>query len=195
MLLVLKDDNTSGSLYLYCLLYVLSVIMKSEYICTSVYFCIITLCVDGMIMNICMCLLSVAICVVCYWFTVFMCQTPIRLVHGGPTVIDILPRPANVKYLTLTGVIPECHNLKHEKISTYLTSFACLIGRIRYARLLFRVTPASNMFQRKKNKIFKDLLNVFGISDNTPVVRYDNDGANDDRTIREVPKLCRKILN
>ena len=53
MLLAFKDDNTTGSLYLCHLFYVLRVIMLSDYICTRVHLCTVV-CKDGTIWNMCM---------------------------------------------------------------------------------------------------------------------------------------------
>ena len=40
-----------------------------------------------------------------------------------------------------------------------------------------------DMFQRKIDEIFKDLLNVFGIADDILVVGYDADGKDHDDTL------------
>ena len=50
MLLALKGDNTTGSLCLCHLVYVLSMIIISGYICPRVHLYTITICTDGMIM-------------------------------------------------------------------------------------------------------------------------------------------------
>ena len=39
------------------------------------------------------------------------------------------------------------------------------------------------MFQKKINELFKDLSNVLGITDDTLIVGYDDDGTIDDRTL------------
>ena len=48
-------------------------------------------------------------------------------------------------------------------------------------RLSFRIAPAGDMLQRKIDKIFKCLLNVFGIADDIFVVGYYADGKDYDR--------------
>ena len=45
-----------------------------------------------------------------------------------------------------------------------------------------------DMFQRKPDKIFKDLHNVFGIADEILVVGYDNDGKDDGDTLQKYNK-------
>ena len=58
-----------------------------------------------------------------------------------------------------------CHNLKLYEKSSYLTTFACQFGRYRYKQLPFELAFVGDMFQRRKDEIFKDLPNVFGIVD------------------------------
>ena len=49
------------------------------------------------------------------------------------------------------------------------------------------------MFQRKKDEIFKDLPNVFGVAYDILVVGYDSDGKDHDGTLQKVLQICRKI--
>ena len=42
--------------------------------------------------------------------------------------------------------------------------------------------PASNMFHKKNDKMFKVLPNLFGIADDNLTVEYDDDGRDNDRT-------------
>ena len=58
-LLTLKDDSTSGGLYLFHLFYMLSMIIISDSICTRVHLYTKVICTDGTIMNMCLCLLVV----------------------------------------------------------------------------------------------------------------------------------------
>ena len=51
--------------------------------------------------------------------------------------------------------------------------YACQFGRYRYKILPFGAAPAGDMFQRKLDEIFKDLPNVFGITDDILVVGCD----------------------
>ena len=46
--------------------------------------------------------------------------------------------------------------------------------------------PAGDMFQRKINKIFKDMPNVFGIVDDILVAEYEADGRDHDKTLQRV---------
>ena len=53
MSLTLKEDNTSGSLYPCCLLYILCVIVMSDYTCTTFHLCTIAVCSDVTVMKMC----------------------------------------------------------------------------------------------------------------------------------------------
>ena len=103
-------------------------------------------------------------------------------VHRGPKVTDILPKFLDVKYLTLIDTNSSDHNLMPDEKS-YLATFVHWFGRFRYIRLLFGVAPVSEMFQRMRDKIFKELAIVFIIADDVLVVVYDNDGTNHDRKL------------
>ena len=75
------------------------------------------------------------------------------------------------------------HNLKLDKKSSYLTMFVWQCGKYRYNALLFWATPAGDMFERKIDKIFKDLPNIFGIMGNILVVGYEADGKDHGETL------------
>ena len=49
------------------------------------------------------------------------------------------------------------------------------------------------MFQRKIDKIFIELLNVFNIADDILVVLYEADGKDQDETLRRVLQICRQV--
>ena len=53
--------------------------------------------------------------------------------------------------------------------------------------------PTGDMFQRKIDKIFKDLPNLFGITDNILVVGYDRDGKDHDETLQRVLQVSRQV--
>ena len=46
------------------------------------------------------------------------------------------------------------------------------------------------MFQQKIDEIFKDLPNVFGITDDILVVGYDANGRDHDKTLTGVMHIC-----
>ena len=75
------------------------------------------------------------------------------------------------------------HSLKLDERSSYPTTFACQVGRFRYKRLLFGAATAGDIFQRKIDKMFKNLPNVFHIADDILVVGYDSDGMDHDNTL------------
>ena len=85
------------------------------------------------------------------------------------------------------------HNLKLDKLSSYLTTFAYPFGRYRYKQLLFGAAPAGDMFQYKIDEIFNDMLNVFGIADDILVIGYDKDGADHDEVIYKVLRWCQDV--
>ena len=100
--------------------------------------------------------------------------------HRGPTLNDILSKLNNAQYLSVVDVSSGYHNLKLDENSSYLTTFACQFGRCRYKRLLFGAAPAGDMFQRRIDKIFKDLPNVFGIIYDILVAGYEDDRKDHD---------------
>ena len=85
-------------------------------------------------------------------------QVLIRPIHRGPTLNDILPRLNNVQYMSIIDASLGYHNLKLDKQSSHLTTFACPFGRYRYKCLPFRVVPVGNMFQCKIDKILMTCL-------------------------------------
>ena len=100
-----------------------------------------------------------------------------------PTLNNILPKLYNAQDLSLIDVSSGYHNIKLDRKSSYLTTFACQFGRCRYKRLLFGAAPAGDIFQRKIDEIFKELPNVFDIADDILVVGYDVDGKGHDDTL------------
>ena len=50
--------------------------------------------------------------------------------------------------------------------------------------------PAGDIFQRKINKIFNDIQNIFGIADDILVIGYDKDGADHDKAVYNVLSQC-----
>ena len=106
-------------------------------------------------------------------------QALIRLIHRGLTLNDILLKLNNVQYMSIMDASLGYHSLKLDKQSSYLTTFACPFCRYRYKHLPFRAVLAGDMFQHKIDKIFNDMLNVFGIADDILVIGYNKDGTID----------------
>ena len=44
---------------------------------------------------------------------------------------------------------------------------------------------AGNMFQRKINRLFSDMSNVFGIADDIPIAGFDVDGRDHDASLEQ----------
>ena len=129
----------------------------------------------------------------------WLCLDPARLnwgliwpEHRGQMPNDIFPKLNNVEYLSLIDVSSEYNSLKLDERSSYLTTFSCQFARYRYKRLSFGAGPTGDMFRRKIDVIFKDLLNVFGITDDILVVGYDRDGKDHDETLQQYYKYADK---
>ena len=97
-------------------------------------------------------------------------QALIRLIHRGPTLNDILPKLNNVQYMSIINASLGYHNLKLDKQSSYLMTFACPFGRYRYKCLLIGAALAGDIFQHKIDEIFSDMPSVFGIADDILVI-------------------------
>ena len=120
-------------------------------------------------------------------------QALIRLIHRGLTLNNILPKPSNVQYMSIIDARSGYHNLKLDKQSSYLTTFACPFGRYRYKCWPFRAALAGNMFQCKIDEIFYDIPNVFGIADDILVIGYDKDGTNHNEAVYKVLRWCQGV--
>ena len=53
--------------------------------------------------------------------------------------------------------------------------------------------PTGDKFQWKTDKIFKDLLNVFGTAGDILVVGYDSDGKDHDEMLWKVLQICKQV--
>ena len=116
-----------------------------------------------------------------------------RPVHRGPILNDILPKLNNPKYLSLIDTSSGYHNLKLDKKSSYLTTFACHFGRHRYKCPPYGPALAGNMFQRKTDEIFNDMPNVLAIADDILVAGYEADGIGHNETVQRVLQRCRQV--
>ena len=108
------------------------------------------------------------------------------------TLNNILPRLAGVKYLTLIDANSYYHNIKFDEQSSYLTTSSCPFGRYGYIRLLFRGASTGDMFQRRIDKLFHRVPNVFGIADDILIVGFDDFGKDHDETVSKVLEIWRK---
>ena len=106
-------------------------------------------------------------------------QALIRPIQKGHTLNDILPKLNNFRYLSIIDARSGYHNLKLDKRSPYLTTFACQFGKYRYKQLLLGPAPVRNMFQCKIDEIFNDMPNIFGILDDILITGYDDDDGTD----------------
>ena len=120
-------------------------------------------------------------------------QALIRLIHRSPTLNDILPKVNNVQYMSIIDASSGYHNLRLDKQSSYLTTFACLFGRYRCKWLPFRAVPAGNMFQCKIDDIFNNMSNVFGIADDILVIGYNKDGTDHNEAVYKVLRQCQDV--
>ena len=98
-----------------------------------------------------------------------------------------------MQYMSIINASSGYHNLKLDKQSSFLTTFACVFDRYRYKCLPFRAAPAGNMFQCKIDEIFNDIPNVFGIADDILVIGYDKDGTDHDKAVYNVLRWCQDV--
>ena len=75
-----------------------------------------------------------------------------------PTLNNILPKLNNVQYMSIIDASSGYHNLKLDKQSSYLTTFACPFGRYRYKHLPFGAVPAGDCFNVKLMKFLRTCL-------------------------------------
>ena len=101
-----------------------------------------------------------------------LCLEPARLnkvliipIHRGPALNDILPKLSGAKYLTLFDASLDYHCLKLDEPLSYLITFFCSLGRYRYIRLPFGTAQSGYISQKKIDKLFNEMLNVFGTVD------------------------------
>ena len=120
-------------------------------------------------------------------------QALIRPIHRGPILKDILPKLNNIQYMSIIDANLGYHNLKLDKQSSYLTTFACLFGRYRYKWLPFGAVPVGDMFQHKIDEIFNNMPNVFCIADNILVIGYDKDRTDHNKAVYKVLRWCQDV--
>ena len=89
--------------------------------------------------------------------------------HRGPTLNNILPKLADVKYLTLTDASSGYHILNFNEQSSYLTIISCPFGRYKYKPLPFGVAQVGYMLQKMIDELFNRMPNVFGIADDIQI--------------------------
>ena len=78
-------------------------------------------------------------------------QTLIRPIHRDPTLNDILPKWANVHYMTINDASSGYCNLDLNKKSLYLSTFTFQFCRHQFTRLSFGLSPAGDLFHQKKS--------------------------------------------
>ena len=105
---------------------------------------------------------------------------------------DMLPRLTDVKYLTLID-ISSGHNIKLHKKSSCLMTFSCPLGRYQCIRPPLGAASVGNMFQKKIDKVFDDIPNVFGISDDILIAGFGADCRDHDERLEQVLCRCRKV--
>ena len=91
MLLTLKEGNIIGSLNLCHLFCMFSWIVIYDFICTGVCLYATTICKDGALMDMFLCLLLVAICSLCHWPGIyyFCCASTWILCNYGCIYVDV----------------------------------------------------------------------------------------------------------
>ena len=56
----------------------------------------------------------------------------------------------------------------------------------RHIRLAFKAVPADDMFQKKMDELFSGMLNVFGISDDTLIAGFNEQGKDHNEILDKV---------
>ena len=81
ILLSLRDDNTTGSLWLYHLFYMFCVNYESSYRCTSKSLYTIMICTNGMNVDKCLCALLAALCGIWLGECLLTCDVHLLCMH------------------------------------------------------------------------------------------------------------------
>ena len=88
-----------------------------------------------------------------------------RSTYYMQTIDDILPKLANVKVFTTVDVKNAFLHLKLDDYSSLLTTFQTPIGRFRWLRLAFGLSPAPEIFQARIHAVLSGLNGVHCIAD------------------------------
>ena len=130
---------------------------------------------------------------------IWLCLNPfwlkkvlLRPVKRGSTLNDILLKLSGIKYLTPIDASSGYNNLKLDMQSSYLTTFSCPFSGYRCIWLPFGMAPAGDMFQRKIDKLFNRIPNVFSIADDILIAGFDELGRGHDATLDKVLRICRQ---
>ena len=115
-----------------------------------------------------------------------------RPVHRCLWLNDTLPRLVGMKYLTVIDSSLGYHNLKLDEIS-YLTIFSCPFGRYQYKRPPSAAALAGDMFQKKADKLFRDMSNVYSTADEILIADFDEWVRDHDETSEKVLWVCRHV--
>ena len=67
------------------------------------------------------------------------------------------------------------------------------VWQIQIQKLPFGANPPGNMFQKKIDKILKELPNVFGIADDILAVGYNDNGRDHDNTTYNATNIQKSI--
>ena len=95
MLLTLREYNTTDSFLPYHLFCVLHDNIVSDYICARVHLYTTGICADGTIKDMCVCLLLVATCVVCYWLDIVSHALCLCECYVITDTLNLLPTQVN----------------------------------------------------------------------------------------------------
>ena len=89
----------------------------------------------------------------------------IREPYQVPTLDEILHTFNGCNYFTTLDLNQGYHQISLDQPSRDLTAFACHRGILRYTRLIYGMSPASEIYQREIEKILTGLPGVKNISD------------------------------
>ena len=120
--------------------------------------------------------------------TVCLCLDPtglnkvlITAVHRGPIINYIQPKLRNVCLMVFTDASSGYHGLKHE---VFLLNHICMsVLQEQFHQTTMEKALADGMVQKNIVEIFKSLMNVFSIADDSLIAGYDADGKDHDKTL------------
>ena len=105
---------------------------------------------------------------------------------------NILPRPEDMKYLTLLDSSLGYHYLKPDDKFSYISICLCPFGRYQIIQLLFEEATVEDMFKKKIHELFSGMPNVFGNSDDILLAGFDEQDRDHDKMMEMVLQTCRQ---
>ena len=109
-----------------------------------------------------------------------------------PTLEDVLPKLNGANCFSILDARSGYWNIRLDQESSLYTTFNSPFGRYRFLRLPFGLICAQDVFQRKVDETFGDLVGVTGIADDIVVYGYNSDFSDHDENLRAVLQRARE---